>query len=130
MVIENPERLGLAQLHRAERAGWFEAQAVAGHCVLLYKTPLSQHGKVRLGIIRETSDGFRNCRKDLEIRGPGELLGSRQTGLMEFKVADLQRDKAMLEQVQSAALTGTSIASRTYWATQCLDLVTRTTRFI
>ena len=102
MVIENPERLGLAQLHQLRgRVGRGQA---ASHCVLLYKTPLSQHGKVRLGIIRETSDGFKIAEKDLEIRGPGELLGSRQTGLMEFKVADLQRDKAMLEQVQSAAL--------------------------
>ncbi len=102
MVIENPERLGLAQLHQLRgRVGRGKA---ASHCVLLYKTPLSQHGKERLSIMRETSDGFKIAEKDLEIRGPGELLGSRQTGLMEFKVADLQRDKAMLEQVQSAAL--------------------------
>jgi ATP-dependent DNA helicase RecG len=102
MVIENPERLGLAQLHQLRgRVGRGQA---ASHCVLLYKTPLSQHGKQRLGILRETTDGFKIAEKDLEIRGPGELLGTRQTGLLEFKVADLQRDKDLLTKVQQAAL--------------------------
>lgn len=101
MVIENPERLGLAQLHQLRgRVGRGQA---ASHCVLLYRAPLGQQGRARLSIMRETSDGFKIAEKDLELRGPGELLGSRQTGLLEFKVADLQRDKALLSDVQRAA---------------------------
>lgn len=102
MVIENPERLGLAQLHQLRgRVGRGQA---ASHCVLLYKAPLGQMGKQRLGTMRETSDGFKIAEKDLELRGPGELLGTRQTGLLEFKVADLQRDKVLLNDVQQVAL--------------------------
>jgi ATP-dependent DNA helicase RecG len=101
MVIENPERLGLAQLHQLR--GRVGRGATASHCVLLYKTPLGMQGKERLSTMRETSDGFKIAEKDLELRGPGELLGSRQTGLMEFKVADLQRDKGLLDQVQVTA---------------------------
>ena len=102
MVIENPERLGLAQLHQLRgRVGRGQA---ASHCVLLYKAPLGQQGKERLSTMRETSDGFKIAEKDLELRGPGELLGTRQTGLWEFKVADLQRDKALLDDVQKAAI--------------------------
>lgn len=101
MVIENPERLGLAQLHQLR--GRVGRGSAASHCVLLYKTPLGQQGKARLSTMRETSDGFKIAEKDLELRGPGELLGSRQTGLMEFKVADLQRDKGLLDQVQATA---------------------------
>jgi ATP-dependent DNA helicase RecG len=71
--------------------------------VLLYKAPLGQQGKERLSTMRETSDGFKIAEKDLELRGPGELLGTRQTGLWEFKVADLQRDKNLLDDVQKAA---------------------------
>lgn len=101
MVIENPERLGLAQLHQLRgRVGRGQA---ASHCVLLYKAPLGQQGKERLSTMRETSDGFKIAEKDLELRGPGELLGTRQTGLWEFKVADLQRDKGLLDDVQRAA---------------------------
>ena len=101
MVIENPERLGLAQLHQLRgRVGRGQA---ASHCVLLYKAPLGQQGKERLSTMRETSDGFKIAEKDLELRGPGELLGTRQTGLWEFKVADLQRDKNLLDDVQKAA---------------------------
>jgi len=101
MVIENPERLGLAQLHQLRgRVGRGQA---ASHCVLLYKTPLGQQGKARLATMRETSDGFKIAEKDLELRGPGELLGTRQTGIMEFKVADLQRDSGLLDQVQLVA---------------------------
>lgn len=101
MVIENPERLGLAQLHQLRgRVGRGQA---ASHCVLLYKAPLGQQGKERLSTMRETSDGFKIAEKDLELRGPGELLGTRQTGLWEFKVADLQRDKALLDDAQKAA---------------------------
>ena len=101
MVIENPERLGLAQLHQLR--GRVGRGQTASHCVLLYKAPLGQQGKERLSTMRETSDGFKIAEKDLELRGPGELLGSRQTGLWEFKVADLQRDKALLDDVQKAA---------------------------
>ena len=101
MVIEKPERLGLAQLHQLRgRVGRGQA---ASHCVLLYHAPLGQQGKARLSTMRETTDGFKIAEKDLELRGPGELLGARQTGLLEFKVADLQRDKALLSQVQQAA---------------------------
>ena len=101
MVIENPERLGLAQLHQLRgRVGRGQA---ASHCVLLYHAPLGQQGKARLATMRETTDGFKIAEKDLELRGPGELLGARQTGLLEFKVADLQRDKALLQHVQQAA---------------------------
>lgn len=101
MVIENPERLGLAQLHQLRgRVGRGQA---ASHCVLLYHAPLGQQGKARLSTMRETTDGFKIAEKDLELRGPGELLGARQTGLLEFKVADLQRDKALLQNVQQAA---------------------------
>lgn len=103
MVIENPERLGLAQLHQLRgRVGRGQA---ASHCVLLYHAPLGQQGKARLGTMRDTTDGFKIAEKDLELRGPGELMGSRQTGLLEFKVADLQRDKALLNDVQRAAVT-------------------------
>ncbi|TPE53445.1 ATP-dependent DNA helicase RecG [Maribrevibacterium harenarium] len=101
MVIENPERLGLAQLHQLR--GRVGRGQTASHCVLLYKAPLGAQGKARLGIMRDTTDGFKIAEKDLELRGPGELLGTRQTGLLEFKVADLQRDKALLDDVQQAA---------------------------
>jgi ATP-dependent DNA helicase RecG len=101
MVIENPERLGLAQLHQLR--GRVGRGLAASHCVLLYKAPLGQQGKERLSTMRETSDGFKIAEKDLELRGPGELLGTRQTGLWEFKVADLQRDKNLLDDVQKAA---------------------------
>lgn len=101
MVIENPERLGLAQLHQLR--GRVGRGQTASHCVLLYKSPLGRSGKERLSTMRETSDGFKIAEKDLELRGPGELLGTRQTGLWEFKVADLQRDKGLLDDVQKAA---------------------------
>jgi ATP-dependent DNA helicase RecG len=99
MIIENPERLGLAQLHQL-RVGRGSA---ASHCVLLYHPPLSQIGKQRLGIMRETNDGFVIAEKDLELRGPGEMLGTRQTGLLQFKVADLMRDADLLPAVRDAA---------------------------
>jgi ATP-dependent DNA helicase RecG len=90
MVIENPERLGLAQLHQLRgRVGRGRTES---HCVLLYKAPLSDIAKERLSIMRQSNDGFFIAEKDLEIRGPGEVLGTRQTGLMEFKLADLMRD--------------------------------------
>ena len=103
MVIENPERLGLAQLHQLRgRVGRGQA---ASHCVLLYQEPLSATAKQRLSIMRETTDGFRIAEKDLKIRGPGEVLGTRQTGEMNLKLADLQRDRHLLTEVQKSAQT-------------------------
>ncbi|HEY4528955.1 MAG TPA: ATP-dependent DNA helicase RecG [Luteimonas sp.] len=94
MVIENAERLGLAQLHQLRgRVGRGRA---ASSCVLLYQPPLSRMARERLETMRETGDGFLIAEKDLELRGPGELLGTRQTGLATFRVADLQRDAGML----------------------------------
>ncbi|MEX5589075.1 ATP-dependent DNA helicase RecG [Pseudomonas urmiensis] len=101
MIIENPERLGLAQLHQLR--GRVGRGSAASHCVLLYHPPLSQIGRERLGIMRETNDGFIIAEKDLELRGPGEMLGTRQTGLLQFKVADLMRDADLLPSVRDAA---------------------------
>lgn len=101
MIIENPERLGLAQLHQLR--GRVGRGSTASHCVLLYHAPLSQIGRERLAIMRETNDGFVIAEKDLELRGPGEMLGTRQTGLLQFKVADLMRDAALLPAVREAA---------------------------
>lgn len=101
MIIENPERLGLAQLHQLR--GRVGRGAVASHCVLLYKTPLSKTAQKRLQVLRDSNDGFVIAQRDLEIRGPGELLGTRQTGSAVFKVADLLRDQAMIPQVQRVA---------------------------
>ncbi|NDJ55570.1 ATP-dependent DNA helicase RecG [Enterobacteriaceae bacterium 4M9] len=101
MIIENPERLGLAQLHQLR--GRVGRGAVASHCVLLYKSPLSATAQKRLQVLRDSNDGFVIAQKDLEIRGPGELLGTRQTGNAEFKVADLLRDQAMIPEVQRVA---------------------------
>jgi len=101
MIIENPERLGLAQLHQLR--GRVGRGSAASHCVLLYHPPLSQIGRQRLGIMRETNDGFVIAEKDLELRGPGEMLGTRQTGLLQFKVADLMRDADLLPAVRDAA---------------------------
>ncbi|MFI8418420.1 ATP-dependent DNA helicase RecG [Serratia sp. NPDC078593] len=101
MIIENPERLGLAQLHQLR--GRVGRGAVASHCVLLYKTPLSKTAQKRLQVLRDSNDGFVIAQRDLEIRGPGELLGTRQTGSAEFKVADLLRDQMMIPEVQRVA---------------------------
>ena len=101
MIIENPERLGLAQLHQLRgRVGRGSAKS---HCVLLYKSPLSFTSKQRLQVMRDSQDGFYIAEQDLEIRGPGELLGTRQTGLQMLRIADLQRDAALLPQVQEMA---------------------------
>lgn len=101
MIIENPERLGLAQLHQLR--GRVGRGAIASHCVLLYKSPLSRTAQLRLQVLRDSNDGFVIAQKDLEIRGPGELLGTRQTGSAEFKVADLLRDQRMIPDVQRIA---------------------------
>jgi ATP-dependent DNA helicase RecG len=101
MVIENPERLGLAQLHQLR--GRVGRGSVASHCVLLYKAPLSRTATKRLAVLRESNDGFVIAEKDLEIRGPGELLGTRQTGLAELKIADLVRDGYLIPEIKQKA---------------------------
>jgi ATP-dependent DNA helicase RecG len=101
MVIENAERMGLAQLHQLR--GRVGRGSQASTCVLLYRAPLSPLARQRLKVIREATDGFEIARRDLELRGPGELLGTRQTGLAQLRVADLMRDADMLPRVQSAA---------------------------
>jgi len=98
MVIENAERLGLAQLHQLR--GRVGRGSVASSCVLLYHAPLSALARERLQVMRQTNDGFRIAEKDLELRGPGEVLGTRQTGRLEFRVADLARDAHLLPAVQ------------------------------
>jgi len=98
MVIENAERLGLAQLHQLR--GRVGRGSVASHCVLLYQPPLSNLAKQRLETMRETNDGFLIAERDLQLRGPGELLGTRQTGELGFRIADLSRDAHLLPAVQ------------------------------
>jgi len=100
MIIENAERLGLSQLHQLRgRVGRGDQRAA---CVLLYRSPLSEHARVRLAALRETNDGFEIARRDLELRGPGEVLGTRQTGLLHLRIADLARDRGLLPRVQHA----------------------------
>ncbi|NRF26843.1 ATP-dependent DNA helicase RecG [Vibrio coralliilyticus] len=101
MIIENPERLGLAQLHQLR--GRVGRGSVASHCVLLYHSPLSKTAQKRLGVLRESNDGFVIAQRDLEIRGPGELLGTKQTGMADFKIADLIRDQHLIPEVQRVA---------------------------
>jgi ATP-dependent DNA helicase RecG len=100
MIIENAERLGLAQLHQLR--GRVGRGALQSYCVLLYQPPLSEIAKSRLAIIRNTHDGFAIAQRDLDIRGPGEVLGTRQKGVMNFKVADLQRDRTLLDDIVDA----------------------------
>jgi len=101
MIIENPERLGLAQLHQLR--GRVGRGSVESFCVLMYQAPLSKQGRERLAVMRETTDGFKIAEKDLQLRGPGEVLGTRQTGSMQFKMADLQRDSDLLTRVKMVA---------------------------
>ena len=101
MIIENAERLGLAQLHQLR--GRVGRGATASSCVLMYQAPLSAMARERLETMRLTSDGFLIAEKDLELRGPGELLGTRQTGLAAFRVADLARDAGLLPTVHDLA---------------------------
>jgi ATP-dependent DNA helicase RecG len=102
MIIENPERLGLAQLHQLR--GRVGRGSAASHCVLLYQAPLGEQGRARLTAMRESSDGFYIAERDLELRGPGEVLGTRQTGLMEFRVADIQRHQDLLPRARELTL--------------------------
>ena len=101
MIIENAERMGLSQLHQLR--GRVGRGSVSSHCVLLYKAPLGQIAKSRLAVLRETNDGFVVAQRDLELRGPGELLGTRQTGLPDYRVANLVRDAELMPKVQLAA---------------------------
>ena len=101
MIIENAERLGLAQLHQLR--GRVGRGSDASHCLLMYKKPLGEQAKQRLSIMREYNSGFDIARKDLELRGPGEVLGTRQTGEMEFRVADILRDEYMIDDVKEVA---------------------------
>lgn len=101
MIVENAERLGLAQLHQLR--GRVGRGDTSSFCVLMYKDPLSRNARARLDTLRKSNDGFEIARRDLEIRGPGEVLGTRQTGLLNLRVADLLRDRPLLQDVQSAA---------------------------
>ena len=101
MIIENAERMGLSQLHQLR--GRVGRGATQSHCVLLYKPPLGRIAKSRLGVLRDTNDGFIVAQRDLELRGPGELLGSKQTGLPDYRIADLARDGQLMPKVQIAA---------------------------
>ena len=97
MVIENSERLGLAQLHQLR--GRVGRGSDAGVCILMYQPPLSGNAIERLDILRQTNDGFKIANKDLELRGPGEILGTQQTGIANLKIADIVRDGYLLKQV-------------------------------
>jgi ATP-dependent DNA helicase RecG len=99
MVVENAERMGLAQLHQLR--GRVGRGSQASSCVLLYKPPLSNLARERLQVMRATNDGFEVAQKDLQVRGPGEVLGTRQTGVMQLRVADLLRDADLLPLVIS-----------------------------
>ena len=102
MIIENAGA-GIAQLHQLRgRVGRGDVESA---CVLMYRGPLSEHARARLAVLRDTNDGFVVARKDLELRGPGEVLGTRQTGLLQLRVADLIRDADLLPAVQQLAET-------------------------
>jgi ATP-dependent DNA helicase RecG len=101
MVIDNAERLGLAQLHQLRgRVGRGQAQS---HCLFMYQAPLSAMGRERLDILRQSNDGFVIAEKDLQLRGPGEVLGTRQAGAIGLKIADLMRDSHLLPEVKRLA---------------------------
>ena len=101
MIIENPERLGLSQLHQLR--GRVGRGSDDSYCLLMYQPPLPQTAKDRLKVLRESHDGFFIAEKDLELRGPGEVMGTRQTGQVQFKIADLSRDTDLLDNVQRVA---------------------------
>jgi ATP-dependent DNA helicase RecG len=117
MIIENAERLGLSQLHQLR--GRVGRGAAESHCVLLYQPPLSEAARARLAALRETNDGFEIARRDLEMRGPGEMLGTRQAGMPQFHIADLLRDRALLPRVQQVA----ELLLRDY--PECVDPIVR-----
>ncbi|MGE5241918.1 MAG: ATP-dependent DNA helicase RecG [Bacteroidota bacterium] len=117
MIIENAERLGLSQLHQLR--GRVGRGATESHCVLLYQPPLSEAARARLAALRETNDGFEIARRDLEMRGPGEMLGTRQAGMPQFHIADLLRDRALLPRVQQVA----ELLLRDY--PECVDPIVR-----
>ena len=97
MIIDNAERLGLAQLHQLRgRVGRGQAHS---HCLLMYQTPLSRIAKERLNILRQSNDGFAIAEKDLQLRGPGEVLGTRQAGSISLRIADLLRDAHLLPKI-------------------------------
>ena len=101
MIIENAERLGLAQLHQLRgRVGRGSRES---YCLLLYRPPLGQTSRLRLNVMRETSDGFPIAEEDLRIRGPGEILGIRQSGSLNFRIAELVRDNHMLPAVKATS---------------------------
>lgn len=98
MIIENPERLGLSQLHQLRgRVGRGSGDS---YCLLMYQAPLSDTARQRLGVLRDSNDGFLIAEKDLQLRGPGDVMGTRQTGQMQFKIADLSRDTELLDRIQ------------------------------
>ena len=101
MIVENPERLGLAQLHQLR--GRVGRGAVESHCVLMYHPPLTRQAQERLAVLRDSTDGFLIAQKDLELRGAGEVLGTRQTGEMQFRIADVVRHQSLLPDVHRAA---------------------------
>ena len=101
MIIENAERLGLSQLHQLR--GRVGRGPDSSTCVLLYRSPLAPIARARLDVLRGTNDGFEVAQRDLELRGPGEVLGTRQTGLMQLRVADLVRDADLMPLVQELA---------------------------
>lgn len=103
MIIENAERLGLAQLHQLR--GRIGRGSKKSACVLMYQSPLSEHARARLHVLRETGDGFEIAQRDLELRGPGEVLGTRQTGMAQLRIADFTRDRALLPMVRRTANT-------------------------
>jgi ATP-dependent DNA helicase RecG len=103
MIVENSERMGLSQLHQLRgRVGRGASQS---HCVMLYRQPLGQLARERLAVLRQTTDGFVVAQRDLELRGPGELLGTKQTGLPEYRIANLVRDAELMPLVQQSAET-------------------------
>ena len=102
MIIENSERLGLAQLHQLR--GRVGRGSEESHCVLMYKKPLGNQSKERLDVMRQSNDGFFIAERDLELRGPGELLGVRQSGALQFRIANLLRDQHMLPEVKRTSL--------------------------
>jgi ATP-dependent DNA helicase RecG len=103
MIIENAERMGLSQLHQLR--GRVGRGAAPSHCVLMYRAPLGDLARSRLAVLRDTNDGFVVAERDLELRGPGELLGARQTGLPQYRIADLVRDGDLMPRVRIAAET-------------------------